>query len=104
MDEKQSVTFALFFYISESPKGHLNLQCTVSNVNVYADKRKSLAESKYPDERIFWCCFLSRGFHDLFVAKRETDPDCKKMYRESLNCQTTLGFSSPWATAQKESG
>ena len=25
MDEKQSVTFALFFYISESPKGHLNL-------------------------------------------------------------------------------
>ena len=28
MDEKQAVTFALFFYISESPKGHLNLQCT----------------------------------------------------------------------------
>ena len=27
MDEKQAVTFALFFYISESPKGHLNLQC-----------------------------------------------------------------------------
>ena len=27
MDEKQSVTFALFFYISESPKGHLNLEC-----------------------------------------------------------------------------
>ena len=44
MDEKQAVTFALFFYISESPKGHLNLQCTdtkiddddnVSNSNVY---------------------------------------------------------------------
>ena len=54
---------------------------TVSNVNVYADKRKSLAESKYPDERIFWCCFLSRGFHDLFVAKRETDPE-KNVSRE----------------------
>ena len=25
MDEKQSVTFALFFFISESPKDHLNL-------------------------------------------------------------------------------
>ena len=25
MDEKQAVTFALFFYISESPKGHLSL-------------------------------------------------------------------------------
>ena len=27
MDEKQALTFALFFYISESPKDHLNLQC-----------------------------------------------------------------------------
>ena len=24
MDEKQAVTVVLFFYISESPKGHLN--------------------------------------------------------------------------------
>ena len=30
MDEKQAVTFALFFYISESPKDHINLQCTDS--------------------------------------------------------------------------
>ena len=32
MDEKQAVTFALFSYISESPKDHLNLQCTESLV------------------------------------------------------------------------
>ena len=34
MDEKQAVTFAIFFYISESPKGHLNLLCIVITINI----------------------------------------------------------------------
>ena len=32
MDEQQAVTFELFFYISESPKGHLNLKCIGSGI------------------------------------------------------------------------
>ena len=66
MDEKQAVTFALFFYISESPKGHLNLQC-----NDISHKKKEIMQVNN-----FWKDGFLAGVPVL------SEDDCDKLLEE----------------------